>query len=434
MRRVTTSQTVLWSTALLGLAGILLGAYFVHGWMNGQKSIPAEPSIQKDADVIKVGVERANLIGLKDKPAELIDWIERVPVYGQVVPNPRASFDVRMAFAGTLRAVSESPWPSPGEWVRAGQVLGRLEVRVGPQERLDWQAKLNEARLKQHGAEEVLKIEQARIDRFKSLSAGDVVSRRELDDALLRFAEAKTQLATAQAAVRLWQEALAQSDKPGNGVTLWNQSLTVPADGEVTELLARPGTVVEAGAVIARLVDFRRPLIRLDLPLEVLAAGPPQHVSVSTLQTVPAALGSLNNGSMAGRASPALPATLVGAAPQIDVASQRAPYSYEAAEKDNDRRKWRPGLFAKAEIALSDSPKRPAVAVPASALLYHQGRALVYLRVDTEGWYQKREVEVYGREGDRWVIKAGERVKVGDRVVYEQAQVLLSQEFNTDND
>lgn len=433
----TVKQPILWAIVALGLCCLFGAAYSINAWMQNERARKAADQTQSDIHVqraeVNIGKKRAERNGVKDKPAEAIAWSERVPVYGQIVPNPRASTEVRLPFAGTLREVTEAPWPAPGEWVRAGRLLGRLEVRVGPQEKLDWQSKLSEARLKQQGAEEVLKIEQARLDRLKSLSAA--VPQRELDDALVRFAEARTQLALAQAAVKFWQDALAESAKAGNGVTLWHQPLTAPADGEVTELLARPGMTVEAGAVVARLVDFRRPLARLDLPPDVLAARTPRQLTLSVMGRAPAAFRGVSNHPEVGNAAPAMAATLAGAAPQIDASSQLASFWYEgtpaADEKGNDLRLWRPGLFVKAEVVLPNQSQRSAVAVPASALLFHQGRALVYVRLEP-GRYERREVQLLGRDRDRWVLASG--IQAGEPVVYEQAQVLLSQEFNADTD
>jgi RND family efflux transporter MFP subunit len=431
------SRAILWTAVLGGLGVVFAAAYGVHAWVRARDvSTPSELPIRVESGIIKLGVKRAELNGLKDQPAEAVQWSERLTIYGQIVPNPRASIDIRLPFAGTLRSVSESGWPGPGEWVKAGQVLGRLEVRIGPQDRLDWQSKLSEARQKEQGAAEVVKIEQARVERFKSSGSADIVSRRELDDALVRLAEAKTQLATAQAAVKLWQEALAASEKPENGPGPWSRRVTAPADGEVTELLARPGTQVEAGTVVARLVDFRRLLARLDLPPDALGAGPTTPVTLSVLGRAPAALSGVSNRPESASAGPFITATLAGAAPQIDAASQLASYWYEATspppeEQANNARLWRPGLYVKSEVPLPDRPQKAAVVVPASAVLFHQGRALVYVRLDP-GRYERREVQLLGRDNDRWVLASG--VKAGDLVVYEQAQVLLSQEFNADTD
>ena len=71
--------------------------------------------------------------------------------------------------------------------------------------------------------------------------------------------------------------------------------------------------------------------------------------------------------------------------------------------------------------------------VPAGAVLYHEGRPLVYVRVGPEK-YQRREVRLLGREGNRWVLAARQgELPVGvapdEAVVSRQAQVLLSMEF-----
>jgi hypothetical protein len=95
---------------------------------------------------------------LKDEPARAVRWEKRLPAYGRLVPNPRAAAEVRVAFAGTLRADPGGGWPAPGARVNAGDRLGWLDVRVGPQERLDLLTKLNEARLKQRGAEELVRV------------------------------------------------------------------------------------------------------------------------------------------------------------------------------------------------------------------------------------------------------------------------------------
>src|SRR4029077_12485009 len=94
-------------------------------------------------------------------------------------------------------------WPAVGQWVKADKVLGRLDVRVSPLERLDLQARLSEARRKEQGAEESLKIHQERVDRLRKLSSPEIVSRRELDDALIALAEAKAQMEIARGSADL---------------------------------------------------------------------------------------------------------------------------------------------------------------------------------------------------------------------------------------
>ena len=73
---------------------------------------------------------------------------------------------------------------------------------------------------------------------------------------------------------------------------------------------------------------------------------------------------------------------------------------------------WRPGLFVKAQVQVPDSVPQPAVAVSEAALLYHQGRALVYVCVGP-GRYERREVQVLGRDGGRWLLTSKQPVVEG---------------------
>jgi multidrug efflux pump subunit AcrA (membrane-fusion protein) len=448
-----------WPLALLALAGLVAAAYTVNDWRRRAAEAEGEEAAapKRAANgVIKLGAELAESHGITDEPARPLLWYPRVPAYGRVVPNPRASAEVRAPFAGTLRADRHNPWPAPGRAVKAGQVLGRVDIRVGPQERLDLQTKLAEARARQRGAEDVLKLQQERADRLRKASGGEVVSRRELDEALVALAEARAQAAGAQATADLWQRAAEalrrQGDRPD---AAWSELLTAPADGEVTELAGHPGMTVEAGGLIARVVDFCRPLVRLDVPPEVLAAGsPPAEVELDAASAAPPDPGAgPMNQVEAAPATYALVATLVGAAEKVDMASQFAGYWYEvdappAASDTSPKRErrdidtspkrqrgmptcWRPGLFVRAELKASGGKGQEAVAVPRPAVLFHQGRALVYVRVGP-GRYERREVRLLGREGEHWVVAAG--VTAGEPVVSRQAQVLLSEEFRGDVD
>src|SRR5262249_33780985 len=154
-------------------------------------------------------------------------------------------------FAGTLRADPDMPWPGPGRGVKAGQVLGRVDVRIGPQERLDLQSKLSEARLRYVGAEDVLRVQQERVNRLKPSPRSEFVRQGELAEAMGKLTEARPQLATARAAVDLWERALASIERPnGRPNSSWSEPLAAPADGEVTELSGRPGMAIEAGGLV----------------------------------------------------------------------------------------------------------------------------------------------------------------------------------------
>jgi hypothetical protein len=447
-----------WGLAVVLLGGLLGVAYVLHGITRDRRGFEtdgesAQESRRGGNNVVKLGVELAESHGLKEEAAREVEWQERVAAYGRVVPNPRTIAEIRAPFAGTLRAASRSSWPALGSRVAAGDVLGWLDIRVGPQERLDLEIKLREARAKLQGAEEVFRIQQERLQRFQSLEGPGAVSRAELDQALVQLADARTQLATARAAVQQWEDALTDINRPGNRQeTTWSQPLNAPAAGEITELAGRPGMALEAGGLVARVVDFRRALVRLDIPSSALAGGPPPEVELFRAAESPPALQGATNRPQPGPSVQPVRAELAGAAPQIDASSQFAGYWYEVdisaspSEKVTANRNgpkgvspgigggmWRPGLFVKAFLKASEVKPRHAVAIPETALLYHQGRALVYVRI-APGKFERREVQVLGREAGHWVLASG--IAPGEFVVSHRAQVLLSEEFRSaaDND
>jgi multidrug efflux pump subunit AcrA (membrane-fusion protein) len=122
----------------------------------------------------------------------------------------------------------------------------------------------------------------------------------------------------------------------------------------------------------------------------------------------------------------------------VEVNSQFAAYWYEvdtrpstAAAGGNGANLWRPGLFVKGLVKVAGAEARRAVSVAETSLLYHEGRALVYVRIGP-GRYERREVQVLGRDQGRWVLGSG--VEVGEPVVVRRAQVLLSEEFRGEAD
>ncbi len=434
MRARRVFSLLVWAVGLALVAGLLAGVYAVREAVVARRAAEAQddaPPPKRAANaVIKLGAEFAESQGIRDEPAVAVLWERRATALGRVVPNPRGTVEVRAAFAGTLRAAPGAAWPTLGGRVRAGEVLGWVDVRFGPHERLDLLSKLTDARAKAKGADDLVRLHQERLDRLQAASGG--VSQSELDMARTQLAEARTQLAAAKAVEKEWQEALDAIDRPGGRKDgTWSQPLTVPAEGEVVELAGRPGMAVEPGGVVARVVDFRVALVRLELPPEALAAGPPAEVELFAADPSPPAFAGAPNQPAPAQTTHTRRGRLTGTAPQVEVASQFAAYWYEVETPAGSQAAWRPGLFVKALVKTPEAKPRSAVAVPEGALLYHQGRALVYARVGP-GRFERREVQVLGRDGTRWVLAGG--VEAGERVVSHRAQVLLSEEFRAEAD
>jgi hypothetical protein len=374
---------------------------------------------------VELGEALAKNAGIETMAARSAAWVERVGLYGRVVPNPKSTVDVRAPFAGTVQSDEETGWPQLGRSVRAGRSLGILDIRVGPQERLDLEAKLKEARLRQQGAGEVEKVQRDRVERLRSLSTSDIVSRREMADALVALSEAQTQLATTKAALDLWTTALAQINDRKEPISRWRMPLISSADGEITQVLVRPGAAVEAGSPLVRIVNFQHLLVRLDVPPDLLNGPPPPLVRLFVAARTGTAL-SQNDADADG-----LEARLVGAASQVDVVSQLTSYWYEANAAPAGSQPWRPGLFIKALVTPPESKPRPALAVPISAVLWHEGQPWVYVQT-APGQFIRRPVELLGRERADYLLGSG--VQAGEVIVSRQTQVLLSEEFRTEGE
>jgi multidrug efflux pump subunit AcrA (membrane-fusion protein) len=428
--------------------------FLIHSRMQAEREREAgeaqagAPARSKE-NFVSLEEDETERYGLKTESARSVHWYPHVSVHGRIIANPQATSEIRSPFAGMLRAPSGAAWPVLGQRVRAGQTLGRVDVRVGPEVRLDLQNKLSEASIRRRGAEEEVKLQQDRVNSLKAVTSQQIISRVELDAALVQLAQARNQLATAQAATELWQKALSEVERrKGDARSPWSQPLVASADGEVTDLLARPGMMVEAGSPILVLVDFRRPLVRLDIPPELLAlGGPPRQVEVRPSLASLAPVNGILDATQHAESTWSAEASLAGAAPRVDAASQFVSYWYEVQDNTLPPRSseaasalWRPGMHVMAEMR-AEGAAQAAVSVPAGAVLYHDGRPLVYVRVGPER-FQRREVRLLGREGDRWILstRQGELavgVMPGEDVVARQGQVLLSKEFlagSADND
>lgn len=437
-------NVVKWVVPLCVLSGAAYGLKLLHDEAREtgeEESEQAKAVSEAGTEAIGVDEKQAQRLGLRVTHAKGVEWVPRVMVYGRVVPNPLATTEIRAAFAGIVRSAGDASWPAPGQHVDGGQVIGSVDVRVGPELQLDLQNKLSDARLRQRGEQEVVKVLERTVASLQKVTDREILARNELDTALVHLHEARIQLSQADAAAALWEKSLREFEQQrAEGGSLWRQPIIAPAEGVVTELPARPGTAVEPGTLLLQLVDFRRPLVRLDLSAELLATGnAPREVSlVATLAAAPELLG----GSHAGEQSELTvirPARLVGPGPAVDFSGQRIGVLYDAQPADDSPTNaevtevWRPGLQVKAELRPASVRTEPAVTVPVSAVLFHEGRSLVYVRM-ADDHYQRREVRLLGREDDNWIVGAAGNeafvgVADGEAVVSENAQVLLSKEF-----
>jgi hypothetical protein len=347
--------------------------------------------------------------GIVAEKARADSWQPKIFVDGRVLPNPQATLEVRAPFAGILRLEPNAspPWRL-GAPVQAVDTLVKVEGRFNSTERLDLKSKLVDAEERRQKANDVLKIRQDAMAQMEKLSSG-ILSQPVVDAALVQLAEARMEQRIAERQWDIWKRALEQQAMGEKTIAV---PIATPMAGEITEIGAQPNANVEAGQLIARIVDFDRVLLRLDFPLE---SGTPKPIV---------------NVEADGSAS--WPALRRGPAPSVEIGLQKASYLYEIMPaKPGASPRWRPGLYVKAVLDDPAKSVQSAVSFPASALLIHQGRTLVYVQ-QRVGLYHRREVELLGRSGDTLYVAGG--VHNDEWVVTKGAQVLLSEEFRSDVD
>jgi multidrug efflux pump subunit AcrA (membrane-fusion protein) len=416
---MTRSRTlVLAPVAGMTAIGVFLLAYW-RPWSVSEASAPPAKEdsrvSEKQGGILKLkSALLAESYGIKAEPAREIVWRPKQHVDGRVIVNPSAQVEVRAPVAGLIAPAGSGVEYRLGASVQPRQVLALLEARFSLVEKVDLKSKQIEAEARFRSAEEVLKIRQERLDRLHQFSTS--VPRSEIDAAVIQISEARMTKDIALSQWELWKQALASADK--TSITL---PLTAPIAGEIAEVGAQPGSNVETGQLLARIVDFKRVLLRLEFPISWGSSAPPPTIDVETL------------GSPLG-ATPRWRAELRGPAANVEVGLQKAGYLYEiVASTPQGASPWRPGLFVKASFADPSQEPQTAVAIPASALLVHQGRTLVYIELNV-GRYERREVFLLDRAGDTYIVSSKGWTSTTDPVVTWHAQALLSEEFRSDVD
>lgn len=152
---------------------------------------------------------------------------------------PQVSAADGVALTTRVSGVVERVWVLPGQRVKQGTVLLRLDSVI-PRALLD-EASADVARL-----DVDVRDSQRELDRAQELFKRTVSSTSELDTATTRHARAQAALQAAKA-----RQTIAQKN-------LTDTELKAPFDGRVTAVPGLPGTVVTAACQPVTLVVMRR--------------------------------------------------------------------------------------------------------------------------------------------------------------------------------
>jgi multidrug efflux pump subunit AcrA (membrane-fusion protein) len=161
--------------------------------------------------------------------------------------------------------------------------------------------------------------------------------------------------------------------------------------------------LLDTSPAFDRLLQRQDLLLHLTIPPDVSLTTAPQTASVQA-----------QDGAL-------LPAKLVSPSPRTDPRIQGLSFFYLA-------RAQTPGLLPGMNVLayLAVGPQVQGVVIPASAVVWWQGRAWIYVQED-ENRFVRRAISTQIPAQDGWFVAKG--LAAGDRLVIRGAQLLLSEEF-----
>lgn len=207
---------------------------------------------------LELSAEDREAMGIELARPEALTHERELGAFGRVLSDPAAVSVLRAPFAGEL--LPGDVQPALGLPLEAGALVFRLIPRWTPQERADLAARQAAARAELAAARNELPALEQAFARARALNAQDkAVSDRELEEAEARLHAAEVRGQGAQEVLRTLEEA-------ARGLQGEPLALRVSGAGEVVELGARAGDVLEAGALLLRVEDPSAPLVELDVP------------------------------------------------------------------------------------------------------------------------------------------------------------------------
>jgi hypothetical protein len=353
--------------------------------------------------IVRVTPEAQKRIGLQTQTSRGQAIEPEVVAFGRLEEDPSRTFVLRAPVAGTLHFAAGRDWPSVGQSLADNAVVGAIEPRLAPAERIGLTNQLGTAQSELSGSTASVVAARAAYERAKLLNADNKnISDRAFEDAAARLAGEEARVKAAADTVRLLERSLDSSGPTGN------TPLTVERGGEVVEITARPGEAVEPGAPILRVAKLDRLFAHVDVPVG-------EHVppTVSTARII--AVGYEDAPVFADR---------IGLAATADPAAQGQSFLFRLRDTGLG---LRPGLAVTARIAVP-GPLRQGIVIPATAIVRLAGKSYVYVQTAANEFVRKEVTLDQPTEDGSLSTRT---VSVGDRIVVQGAQLMLSEEFKS---
>ncbi len=350
---------------------------------------------------VKLAVERQKELEMSVVPLKATEYKPETVAVGRLEVGPASTFLLRAPLPGIIRTAQGAAWIGLGENVTAGAVVGWVEPRLSPLEQVDLASRYAAAKSDVAQAKADLAMAQASFESKSALNTDNkIVTDRAMEEARAKVAGEQARLAAATEIVHLIEAA-----QGAHGTTRDNE-LRVELKGEVVELLAQAGETVDRGQIILKTVNHDTMLARVELPIGTGFAA----------ETTAARVVALDD------EDESIPAERVSIAARADASAGGATLLYRI---ETENAPLRAGGRVLAYIPTTAEPQS-GVIIPRAAVVRDSGKAWVYVQTDEET-FVRREVPTPSPTPDGWF--AADDFKVGDKIVIDGAQMLLSEEL-----
>lgn len=295
---------------------------------------------------------------------------------GEIKAAGSAEADVIAPVAGLLMPDDGQGIARPGQRVSQGDILARLAPASGSDD--SWNRLVNDYRLA-----------KAEFDRVQRLRDQGAVSEK-------RLYESKAALENAHARVRgsLGESVDVDALELDGGAGF----LRAPRSGVLSNVSFRFGQFVEAGELLAHIVDVSRVWLEAQVPVS-------ESFDLNGIQDAYFTL----TGSDSLIRTKDLDGRRISVGALLDPQTRRIPVIFELNNADQ---RLRPGSFA--QVFLKTAAARDALSVPESAILDEEGLAVCYVQEEGEG-FEKRILKVGVKDEGYVEILSG--LGEGERVV-----------------
>lgn len=338
----------------------------------------AEEKTEEASNVILFTEEQSKyILDFKVEEVKKQTFHQILKTSGQILSAPGDEMLISATMSGIVNI--SSPKLVEGFEVGSGQQLFSISSRNLSENNTS--ALLNEAKA-------ILENTKSEYNRAVELAKEKIISEKEFQQAKLNYEQAKLNYQTYS-----------------SGMSSGGKVITSPMRGYLKNLMVQSGQYVEIGQSLATVTQNKRLILKAEVSQRY-------HSMVNNITSATFATPYDNQvydlTELNGR--------LISVGKNSGINSYLIPVSFEFDNKGNIIE----GSFV--EIYLKSQAINDAITIPKSALIEEQGRYFVFMALDHENEYIKKEVKVGANDGINYQILAG--IAEGEKIVTKGAYAL----------